>query len=156
MSDHADSPPKHPRLAELEAMVRDGRIDTIVVAFTDMQGRLMGKRVQGQAFLDGVISHGAHFCTYLLGTDMEMETPEGFRLMNWETGYGDWIAEPIWDQLRVLPWLPGTALVLADTIDEETGRRSRSRRGPSSSARSPGRRTPASRSRPARSSSSTS
>ena len=102
-------------------MVRDGRIDTIVVAITDMQGRLMGKRVQGQAFLDGVINHGAHFCTYLLGTDMEMNTPEGFALMNWETGYGDWIAEPIWDQLRVLPWLPGTALVLADTIDEETG-----------------------------------
>ena len=113
---------KHPRLAELESMVRDGSIDTIVVAFTDMQGRLMGKRVHGQAFLDGVIAHGAHFCTYLLGTDMEMNTPEGFRLMNWETGYGDWIAEPIWDQLRVLPWLPGTALVLSDTIDEETGR----------------------------------
>ena len=102
-------------------MVRDGRIDTIVVAITDMQGRLMGKRVQGQAFLDGVISHGAHFCTYLLGTDMEMNTPEGFKLMNWETGYGDWIAEPIWDQLRVLPWLPGTAMVLADAVDEETG-----------------------------------
>ena len=81
----------------------------------------MGKRVQGQAFLDGVIDHGAHFCTYLLGTDMEMNTPEGFELMNWETGYGDWIAEPIWDQLRVLPWLPGTALVLGDVVDEETG-----------------------------------
>ena len=90
-------------------MVRDGRIDTIVVAFTDMQGRLMGKRVQGQAFLDGVIDHGAHFCTYLLGTDMEMNTPDGFKLMNWETGYGDWIAEPVWDPLRVLPWLAGTA-----------------------------------------------
>ena len=102
-------------------MVRDGQIDTLVVAITDMQGRLMGKRVQGQAFLDGVISHGAHFCTYLLGTDMEMNTPEGFKLMNWETGYGDWIAEPIWDQLRVLPWLPGTAMVLADAVDEETG-----------------------------------
>ena len=102
-------------------MVRDGQIDTIVVAITDMQGRLMGKRVQGQAFLDGVISHGAHFCTYLLGTDMEMNTPEGFKLMNWETGYGDWIAEPVWDQLRVLPWLPRTAMVLADAVDEETG-----------------------------------
>ena len=122
MSDHdAGHATKHPRLIELETMVRDGRIDTIVVAFTDMQGRLMGKRVHGQAFLDGVISHGAHFCTYLLGTDMEMNTPEGFKLMNWETGYGDWIAEPIWDQLRELPWLPGTALVLSDTIDEETG-----------------------------------
>ena len=103
-------------------MVRDGRIDTLVVAITDMQGRLMGKRVQGQAFLDGVIDHGAHFCTYLLGTDMEMNTPEGFALMNWETGYGDWIAEPVWDTLRVLPWLEKTALVLADTIDEETAR----------------------------------
>ena len=120
MSDH-DHAKKHPRLVELEGLVRDGTIDTIVVAITDMQGRLMGKRVQGQAFLDGVISHGAHFCTYLLGTDMEMNTPEGFKLMNWETGYGDWIAEPVWDQLRVLPWLPGTAMVLADTIDEETG-----------------------------------
>ena len=85
-----------------------------------MQGRLMGKRVQAQAFLDGVIDHGAHFCTYLLGTDMEMNTPEGFALMNWETGYGDWIADPVWDTLRVLPWLEKTAIVLGDTIDEET------------------------------------
>jgi glutamine synthetase len=122
MSNHDQHTAKNPRLAELETMVRDGRIDTIVIAITDMQGRLMGKRVQGQAFLDGVVSHGAHFCTYLLGTDMEMNTPEGFALMNWETGYGDWIAEPLWDQVRVLPWLPGTAMVLADTIDEETGR----------------------------------
>jgi glutamine synthetase len=111
---------KHPRLAELEQMVRDGRIDTIIVALTDMQGRLMGKRVQGEAFLNGVIDHGAHFCTYLLGTDMEMNTPEGFGLMNWETGYGDWIASPVWDSLRILPWLEKTAMVLSDTIDEET------------------------------------
>src|SRR5215208_4664901 len=110
---------KHPRLAELEHWVRDGRIDTIVVAFTDMQGRLMGKRVQGDAFLNGVIDHGAHFCTYLLGTDMEMNTPEGFALMNWETGYGDWIAEPVWDTMRVLPWLEKSALVLSDTYTEE-------------------------------------
>ena len=111
---------KHPRLAELEEWVREGRIDTIVVAITDMQGRLMGKRVQGEAFLNGVIDHGAHFCTYLLGTDMEMNTPAGFELMNWETGYGDWIASPVWDSLRILPWLEKTAIVLSDTIDEET------------------------------------
>ena len=114
---------KHPRQEELEAMVRDGRIDTLVVAITDMQGRLMGKRVQADAFLAGVIDHGAHFCTYLLGTDMEMNTPEGFALMNWETGYGDWIAAPVWDSLRVLPWLEKTALVLSDTVDEEIARR---------------------------------
>ena len=83
---HGAAAGKHPRLAELEQWVRDGRIDTIVVAITDMQGRLMGKRVQGEAFLNGVIDHGAHFCTYLLGTDMEMNTPAGFELMNWETG----------------------------------------------------------------------
>jgi glutamine synthetase len=111
---------KHPRLAELEGWVRDGAIDTVIVALTDMQGRLVGKRVQGQAFLNGVIDHGAHFCTYLLGTDMEMNTPEGFRLMNWETGYGDWIAAPVWDTLRVVPWLEKTAIVLSDTINEET------------------------------------
>src|SRR5215216_4829413 len=111
--------PDHPRLQELRAMVRDGRIDTLVVAITDMQGRLMGKRVQAQAFLDGVIDHGAHFCTYLLGTDMEMNTPEGFALMNWETGYGDWIAEPVWDTMRILPWLEKTAIVLGDTYTEE-------------------------------------
>ncbi|MER3417783.1 MAG: glutamine synthetase [Chloroflexota bacterium] len=109
-------------LQELEAMVRDGRIDTLVVAFTDMQGRLLGKRVQAQAFLNGVIDHGIHFCTYLLGTDMEMNTPEGFKLMNWETGYGDWIAEPVWSTLRILPWLERTALVLSDAVDQETHR----------------------------------
>ena len=111
---------KHPMLQELEAMVHDGRIDTLIVATTDMQGRLVGKRVQAQAFLNGVIDHGAHFCTYLLGTDMEMNTPGGFRLMNWDTGYGDWVAAPVWDTMRVLPWLDRTALVLADAIDEES------------------------------------
>jgi glutamine synthetase len=108
---------EHPRRRELTAMIRDGRIDTLIVAFADMQGRLMGKRVQGQAFLNGAIDHGAHFCTYLLGTDMEMNTPDGYALMNWETGYGDWIAEPLWDTMRVVPWLEATAIVLADAFD---------------------------------------
>src|SRR4026208_2173172 len=87
-------PAEHPRRRELSTMIRDGRIDTLIVAFADMQGRLMGKRVQAQAFLNGAIDHGAHFCTSLRGTDMEMNTPDGYALMNWETGYGDWIAEP--------------------------------------------------------------
>jgi glutamine synthetase len=111
--DHAT----HPKREWLAGLIGDGSIDTLVVALTDMQGRLMGKRVQGQAFLNGAIDHGAHFCTYLLGTDMEMNTPDGFALMNWETGYGDWIADPVWDSLRVIPWLERTAMVLSDTVD---------------------------------------
>src|SRR6266567_3472921 len=107
----------HQRRDELTESIRDGRIDTLVVALTDMQGRLMGKRVQGQAFLNGAVDHGAHFCTYLLGTDMEMNTPDGFALMNWETGYGDWIADPVWDTLRPVPWLEKSAIVLSDTVD---------------------------------------
>ena len=105
------------QLEELRQMVRDGRIDTVIVALTDMQGRLMGKRVQAQAFLEGVVDHGIHFCTYLLGTDMEMNTPDGFKLMNWETGYGDWIGRQDWATTRVLPWLEGTAIVLCDAVD---------------------------------------
>ena len=92
-----------------------------MVAFTDMQGRLMGKRVTATAFLDGVIDHGAHVCTYLLGTDMEMSTPDGFELMNWDTGYGDYTIAPDWASLRVLPWQDRTALVLGDVVDEDTG-----------------------------------
>jgi len=107
----------HPRRDELTEQIRNGEIDTLIVALTDMQGRLMGKRVQGQAFLNGAIDHGAHFCTYLLGTDMEMNTPDGFALMNWETGYGDWIADPVWDTLRPVPWLEKSAIVLSDTVD---------------------------------------
>jgi glutamine synthetase len=110
----------HPRLDELRAAIAEGTVDTLIVAFTDMQGRLMGKRVTATAFLDGVIDHGAHVCTYLLGTDMEMATPDGFQLMNWETGYGDYTVDPDWETLRILPWQDRTALVLGDVLDEET------------------------------------
>ena len=86
-----------------------------------MQGRLVGKRVTGDHFVDTCLEHGTHFCTYLLGTDMEMETPDGYELMNWESGYGDYLARPDWATLRMIPWLEKTALVLADAVDETTG-----------------------------------
>jgi glutamine synthetase len=110
----------HLTLDELKEAVRTGEIDTVVCAITDMQGRMMGKRVRGAHFIDHA-HHGVHFCTYLLGTEMEMETPDGFALMSWETGYGDWLAVPDWETLRRIPWLEGTALVLCDPVDEATG-----------------------------------
>jgi glutamine synthetase len=108
-------------LEELERLIRDREIDTVVVAICDMQGRLMGKRVRGDFFLEHCREHGTHFCTYLLGTDMEMTTPDGYALMNWESGYGDWQAKPDYGTLRRIPWQERTAMVLADVADEESG-----------------------------------
>jgi glutamine synthetase len=107
-------------LDELVKLVANGDIDTVVSALCDMQGRLVGKRVTGDFFVEHCVEHGTHFCVYLLGTDVEMNTPEGFRSMSWETGYGDWLARPDWSTLRVIPWLEKTALVLTDAVDEAT------------------------------------
>lgn len=106
---------------ELRHKVSTGEIDTVINAICDMQGRLVGKRVTGSHFVEHCLDHGTHFCTYLLGTDMEMTTPDGFALMNWATGYGDYLARPDWATLRLVPWLEKTALVLADAVDEATG-----------------------------------
>lgn len=103
-------------LSELKAKLESDELDTVIVAICDMQGRLMGKRVTRQYFLEHVASDGVHFCVYLLGTDMEMNTLAGFPAMSWEQGYGDWTAKPDWGTARVLPWLTKTALVLADVI----------------------------------------
>ena len=88
---------------ELKRLVETGEIDTVISAVCDMQGRLVGKRVTASYFVDHCSEHGTHFCTYLLGTDMEMNTPDGFALMNWESGYGDYLARPDWSTLRASP-----------------------------------------------------
>lgn len=106
-------------LGQLRELVAGGAVDTVVTAITDMQGRLMGKRVTAQFFLDHAAEHGTHFCNYLLGTDMEMTCPPGYRLMSWEQGYGDWVALPDWATLRLVPWLEKTALVLCDAAFED-------------------------------------
>jgi glutamine synthetase len=106
---------------DLAALVAAGDVDTVVTAVCDMQGRLIGKRVTGQFFVDHCVGHGTHLCTYLLGTDMEMNTPDGYALMNWDSGYGDFLNRPDWNTLRVIPWLEKTALVLGDAVDEQTG-----------------------------------
>jgi glutamine synthetase len=102
-------------LSELEKAVGDGSIDTVVVAFTDMQGRLMGKRLHGEFFLEGQIAeHGAEGCNYLLALDMEMDPISGYQIASWERGYGDFSLMPDMATLRHIPWLEATALVLCD------------------------------------------
>ena len=103
-------------LDDLRPLVRDGEIDTVVVAFTDMQGRLMGKRVHAEFFLEDVAEHGAEGCNYLLALDMEMEPVPGYGIASWEGGYGDFSLRPDLATLRLVPWLPGTALVLCDVV----------------------------------------
>ena len=100
----------------LKAAVASGAIDTVLVAAIDMQGRLMGKRFEAHFFIDGGYEE-THCCNYLLAVDMEMTTVQGYKSSNWQTGYGDFVMKPDMTTLRPLPWLPGTALVLADLLD---------------------------------------
>src|SRR6476661_7975810 len=99
---------------ELERLVAVGDVDTVIVAFTDMQGRLTGKRVSARLFVEDVAAHGAECCNYLLAVDVDMNTVDGYAMSSWETGYGDMVMTPDFSSLRLLPWLPGTALVMAD------------------------------------------
>lgn len=104
-------------LDELKKKLERDELDTIILAICDMQGRLMGKHITRQFFLEHAAENGVDFCVYLLGTDMEMNTPSGFPAMSWERGYGDWTAKADWNTARVLPWLPKTAMVLADVVE---------------------------------------
>src|SRR5919109_2472 len=108
-------------LEELERDVQEGTIDTVVAAFTDMQGRLFGKRIQGEYFLEEVTEHGIEGCDYLLALDMEMEPVPGYELANWEKGYGDFGIVPDLATLRRIPWLDRTALVLCDVVGHDGG-----------------------------------
>ena len=101
-------------MAQLRAAVGDGEIDTVILAFTDMQGRLQGKRLSAEYFLDEVAEHYAEGCNYLLAVDIEMNTVGGYEMSSWERGYGDFVLKPDLATLRRLPWLPATALVQAD------------------------------------------
>ena len=106
--------PGYLTLDELTAQVATGEIDTVVVAFTDMQGRLVGKRVAARLFLEDVAAHGSECCNYLLAVDVEMNTVDGYAMSSWDRGYGDMVMTPDMATLRVAPWLPGSALVTAD------------------------------------------
>ncbi len=105
-------------LGALRAAVADGSIDTVVVAATDLQGRLIGKRVTGWYFLDLVADAGVEACNYLLGVDVDMTPLPGFTFANWDTGYGDMTFAPDLSTMRIVPWLEATAVVLCDIVDE--------------------------------------
>jgi glutamine synthetase len=101
-------------LAGLRESVASGEIDTVLLAATDMQGRLQGKRMDATHFLEDVAEHHAEACSYLLATDVEMETVPGFSSSSWETGYQDFRLIPDLSTLRPVPWHERTALCLAD------------------------------------------
>ncbi|MFC5928988.1 glutamine synthetase [Cryobacterium melibiosiphilum] len=110
----ATTRPGYLGLDALTDLVAAGTIDTVIVAFTDMQGRLVGKRVSARLFLEEVREHGAECCNYLLAVDVDMNTVDGYAMSSWSRGYGDMAMIPDLTTLRLAPWLPGTALVTAD------------------------------------------
>jgi glutamine synthetase len=100
----------------LRDRIASGDIDTVVLAFTDMQGRLQGKRLHAAYFLDVALEHGTEGCNYLLAVDIDMNTVDGYAMSSWEKGYGDMEFVPDYDTLRLLPHLPGTAMVQCDLV----------------------------------------
>ena len=107
-------------LTDLESRVRADSIDTVILAFCDHYGRLLGKRLDADFFLESAAQNGTHACDYLLTTDMEMEPAPGYDFANWQLGYGDFHLAPDMDTLRAASWLDRTAIVLCDVEDEST------------------------------------
>jgi glutamine synthetase len=108
-------------LAPLQEAVSQGKVDTVIVAVTDLQGRLQGKRLDAEYFLSDVLEHGTEGCNYLFAVDVEMNTVDGYQISSWERGYGDFVMVPDLGTMRMLPWHPGTVLLLADAawLDRE-------------------------------------
>ena len=108
-------------VAELKKLVDAGEIDTVIISFTDMQGRLVGKRMTARLFVEDAMEHGAECCNYLLAVDVENNTVPGYEFSSWDKGYNDMAMIPDMSTLRIVPWIPHTALVMADlqTTDHE-------------------------------------
>jgi len=101
-------------LDELRKAIGEGTVDTVLLVFADMQGRLQGKRLVGTHFVEDVVEHGAEACNYLLAVDVDMNTVSGYAMSSWETGYGDFEMKPDFSTLRPVSWTPGTAMCMAD------------------------------------------
>jgi glutamine synthetase len=112
-------PARNPRLlslAHLKDLIGNNEVDTVVIAFTDMQGRLQGKRLHAAYFVDVVLEQGAEGCNYLLGVDVDMNTVDGYAMTSWEKGYGDMEFVLDHDTIRLLPHLPATAMIQCDLV----------------------------------------
>src|SRR5690348_3934357 len=103
-------------LDDLGQLVASGRIDTVLLAFVDMQGRLQGKQLGANYFLTDVLDHGAGACSYLLSVEVEMAPQHGLSTSSWETGHGDFHLIPDLSSLRMASWRPKTAICLADPV----------------------------------------
>lgn len=106
-------------LKTLKTKVKNGEIDTVLACIVDMQGRLMGKRFVAQHYIDSAYQE-THCCNYLLATDLEMATPDGYASTSWQSGYGDYVMKPDHSTLRLTPWLEGTCMVLCDVLDHHS------------------------------------
>ena len=102
---------------ELSALVDAGQIDTVILAITDMQGRLQGKFIHAPFFVNDCLEHGAEGCNYLMAVDVDMNTVEGYAMSSWESGYGDFVMQPDYQTMRIMPWREKTVLVLADALN---------------------------------------
>jgi glutamine synthetase len=105
---------------QLTALIADGEVDTVVVAFPDLQGRLVGKRISGWYFVDHVAQTGTENCDYLIATDLDDEPIQGYRFTSYERGYGDMVAFPDWSTLRLMTWHERTAVVICDLFQPGT------------------------------------
>ncbi len=106
-------------LDELKRAVDEGAVDTVLLAFADMEGRLQGKRLTARHFLSDVADHGSEGCNYLLAVDVDMETVGGYAMASWERGYGDFEMKPDLSTLRPVPWHEGTVMLMADLTWED-------------------------------------
>ncbi|MDJ0841967.1 MAG: glutamine synthetase family protein [Acidobacteriota bacterium] len=105
-------------LAQLKEKIESGEVETVVTVFPDLYGRLVGKRITTDFFMESVAGTGMHACDYLFTVDMDMEPIPGYRFANWETGYGDFHCVPDPDAMRMATWLDKSALVMCDIVDE--------------------------------------
>jgi len=106
---------------ELEALIRGGEIDTVLMVFPDLQGRLVGKRTTGRFFLQSVADAGTENCDYLIACDMDNNPVSGYRFTSYEQGYGDMLARADWNTVRLIPWVEKTAMIMCDLLNVNTG-----------------------------------